>query len=172
MGYISFKEMLSVHCVSCLPPLLVLATQRRNTAGNRCEQRTRPGAEGGARHLDGLGGVLDLEEAPLRAEGVHAPVVLAPRQEHGASGPRPTPPGVVVGCCGRTEPPGGGGAGNGGREVALSPLGALRALSLGCIPPRGTSPASPPSAGPLAWGAWTAVGIHVCHSCHLDRFVL
>ena len=47
----------------------------------RCAHR-RADADCGGADLDGLDGVLDLEEAALRREGVYAAVVLAPSEEH------------------------------------------------------------------------------------------
>ena len=54
---------------------------QREVCAGRCAHRGAD-ADGRGTDLDGLDGILDLEEAALRREGVHAAVVLASGEEH------------------------------------------------------------------------------------------
>ena len=58
-----------------------VCAQRCEACAGRCAHRGAD-ADGRGTDLDGLDGILDLEEAALRREGVHAAVVLASGEEH------------------------------------------------------------------------------------------
>ena len=61
---------------------VVWMAEHRERRGRCGKAHRRADADGGGADLDSLDGVLDLEEATLRREGVHAAVVLAPSEEH------------------------------------------------------------------------------------------
>ena len=64
-------------------PMAVDPSCRQQRPRRELPATTAPYSRRAGPYLDGLDGILDLENAALRREGVHASVILAACQEHG-----------------------------------------------------------------------------------------